>query len=49
MKVEDDVSVSSGEKNVKKEARKRTESSGSGIDKYTKPLRETHSKYLQYL
>jgi len=30
--------------------RKGTESiDPQGVDKYTKPLRETHSKYLQYL
>lgn len=46
----DDESVSSTEKPKKdKETRKRTDSNGSGIEKYTKPLREAHSKYLQYL
>lgn len=31
------------------QGRKRTDSGASGVEKYTKPLRETHSKYLQYL
>lgn len=33
----------------RKVQRKRTDSGASAIEKYTKPLRETHSKYLQYL
>ena len=40
----DNESVSSMEK--PKDTRKRAESNNSGIEKYTKPLRETHSKYL---
>lgn len=47
MKLDDNESVSSLEK--PKDTRKRAESNSSGIQKYTKPLREAHSKYLQYL
>jgi len=34
---------------VPREAKKRANSETSGVEKYTKPLRETHSKYLQFL
>ena len=36
-------------KQKKSQLRNRAESGGSDVDKYIKPLRETHSRYLQYL
>lgn len=38
-----------GKDEPKSQGRKRVDSGVSGLEKYTKPLRETHAKYLQYL
>jgi hypothetical protein len=43
----DEAPEQKGKKGAKN--RKRFESGASEVEKYTKPLREAHSRYLQYL
>lgn len=47
--VADDDEISSVDAVKADKKRNRVDSGISGLEKYTKPLREAHSKYLQYL